>query len=135
MENILKRVLVIDDEALARELIRRILEKEGYEIAEAVNGEQGVESFKGRPCDLVITDLVMPVKDGINTILEIRQLVPDLPILAVSGGGAIAKERYLNAAGYIDGVTTLAKPFTRQQLVDAVAFCLENRDSQPSSSH
>lgn len=135
MENILKRVLVIDDEALARELIRRILEKEGYEIAEAVNGEQGVESFKGRPCDLVITDLVMPVKDGINTILEIRQLVPDLPILAVSGGGAIAKERYLNAAGYIDGVTTLAKPFTRQQLIDAVAFCLENRDSQPSSSH
>ena len=135
MENILKRVLVIDDEALARELIRRILEKEGYEIAEAVNGEQGVESFKSRPCDLVITDLVMPVKDGINTILEIRQLVPDLPILAVSGGGAIAKERYLNAAGYIDGVTTLAKPFTRQQLVDAVAFCLENRDSQPSSSH
>ena len=135
MENILKRVLVIDDEALARELIRRILEKEGYEIAEAVNGEQGVESFKGRPCDLVITDLIMPVKNGINTILEIRQLVPDLPILAVSGGGAIAKERYLNAAGYIDGVTTLAKPFTRQQLVDAVAFCLENRDSQPSSSH
>ena len=131
----MKRVLVIDDEALARELIRRILEKEGYEIAEAVNGEQGVESFKSRPCDLVITDLVMPVKDGINTILEIRQLVPDLPILAVSGGGAIAKERYLNAAGYIDGVTTLAKPFTRQQLVDAVAFCLENRDSQPSSSH
>lgn len=131
----MKRVLVIDDEALARELIRRILEKEGYEIAEAVNGEQGVESFKGRPCDLVITDLVMPVKDGINTILEIRQLVPDLPILAVSGGGAIAKERYLNAAGYIDGVTTLAKPFTRQQLIDAVAFCLENRDSQPSSSH
>ena len=131
----MKRVLVIDDEALARELIRRILEKEGYEIAEAVNGEQGVESFKSRPCDLVITDLVMPVKDGINTILEIRQLVPDLPILAVSGGGAIAKERYLNAAGNIDGVTTLAKPFTRQQLIDAVAFCLENRDSQPSSSH
>ena len=119
------RILVIDDDTPVRELTCRMLAREGYEIAEAENGEQGIKIFRNQPFDLIITDLVMPVKDGINTILEIRQMTPDLPILAVSGGGVIAKEQYLNAAGYIKGVTTLAKPFTRQQLIEAVAFCLE----------
>ena len=125
MENIVTRILVIDDDTPVRELTCRMLAREGYEIAEAENGEQGIKIFRNQPFDLIITDLVMPVKDGINTILEIRQMTPDLPILAVSGGGVIAKEQYLNAAGYIKGVTTLAKPFTRQQLIEAVAFCLE----------
>ena len=116
----MKRVLVIDDEAAARQLIRRILERDGYQVVEARNGEEGIEAFRREPCDLIITDLVMPVKDGLKTILEVREQSPNMPILAVSGGGAIAKERYLSAAGYIEGVETLAKPFSREDLLDLV---------------
>lgn len=120
-----KRILIIDDEASAREILRKILEIEGYEVVEAVNGHQGVELFSAQPCDLVITDMVMPVKDGLKTILEIREMVPDLPVIAVSGGGAISKERYLAVAGYIEGVVAIAKPFSRQQIVESVRQLLD----------
>lgn len=119
--NSVKRILIIDDEVSAREIVRRMLEAEGYEITEAGNGAEGIELFRRQPCDMVITDMVMPVKDGLKTILEIREYAPTLPIIAISGGGAISKERYLSVAGYIKGVVTLAKPFTRQQLVNCVA--------------
>ncbi len=119
--NNVKRILIIDDEVSAREILRRMLEAEGYEVVEAANGEEGIACFLRQASDLVITDMVMPVKDGLKTILEIREYAADVPIIAISGGGAISKERYLSVAGYIKGVVTLAKPFTRQQLVTCVA--------------
>lgn len=119
--NSVKRILIIDDEVSAREILRRMLEAEGYEVVEAANGEEGIACFLRQASELVITDMVMPVKDGLKTILEIREYAADVPIIAISGGGAISKERYLSVAGYIKGVVTLAKPFTRQQLVACVA--------------
>jgi DNA-binding response OmpR family regulator len=127
-----KRILIIDDEASAREILRRMLEFEGYEIVEAANGQEGVEAFRDQPCDLVITDMVMPIKDGLKTILEIRELAADVPVIAISGGGTISKERYLAVAGYIKGVITLAKPFTRQQIVESVHGLLR-KDMQPDA--
>lgn len=117
---VMQRILIIDDEETALDILRQILELEGYEVVEARNGQEGVEIFRKQSFDLVITDLVMPVKDGLKTILELRQTDPAIPVIAISGGGVIDKERYLNVAGYIDHVTTLPKPFNRLELVDAV---------------
>ena len=122
----MKRILVIDDEAGARQLVRRLLEREGYFIMEAKDGEEGISMFRADPCDMIITDLVMPVKDGLKTILDVREFAPTVPVLAISGGGTIAKERYLAAAAFIERVETLAKPFTREALVDLVRRMLND---------
>ena len=116
----MQRILIIDDEEAARDILMLILESEGYHVVEAKNGQEGVELFQRQPFDLVVTDLVMPVKDGLKTIIELRQTDPGIPVLAISGGGAIEKERYLSIAGYIDGVMTLPKPYSRKNLLDAV---------------
>jgi len=122
----MKRILVIDDEAGARQLMRRLLEREGYFIVEAKDGEEGIRLFHADPCDMIITDLVMPVKDGLKTILDVREFAPMVPILAISGGGTIAKERYLSAASFIERVERLAKPFTREEMVGLVRRMLND---------
>lgn len=97
-----------------------IFEHEGYEVVEAENGQEGVEAFRNQHIDLVVTDMVMPVKDGLKTILELRQKDPTVPVIAVSGGGAIAKEKYLNIASYFEGVRTIPKPFSLYDLLATV---------------
>jgi CheY-like chemotaxis protein len=127
MENT-KRILVIDDEPSALDVLQKILEGEGYEVLVAANGLDGVALFRQQPCDLVITDMVMPVKDGLQTILELRDEAPDLPIIAISGGGVISKERYLTVAGYLNRVITIAKPFTVLEIVTAAAKLLNDQE-------
>ncbi len=122
-----KRILVIDDEPTALDLLRRILEMNGYEVVAAKNGQEGVESFEQHPCDLVITDMVMPIKDGLQTILDLRMEAPELPVIAISGGGTISKERYLAVAGYLDRVITIAKPFAIEQIIEAVEKLLQEQ--------
>ena len=122
-----KRILVIDDEVTALNLLQKIFEGEGYEVHMATNGREGVELFRRQPCDLVITDLVMPVMDGLQTILELREIASDLPVIAISGGGAISKERYLTVAGYLDKVITIAKPFSVEAIVNAAAGLLRDQ--------
>ena len=125
----MKRILVIDDEKEARRLLRSLLEREGYSVMEAKNGEEGVNLFRADPCDMIITDLVMPVKDGLKTILDVRALAPKVPVLAISGGGSIAKERYLSTASFIEYVETLAKPFSREELLKQVRRMLNDDPS------
>jgi CheY-like chemotaxis protein len=127
-----KRILVIDDEPTALDLLRRILEMKGYDVLVATNGLEGVKLFQQQPCDLVITDMVMPVKDGLQTILDLRSHTPDLPVIAISGGGTISKERYLAVAGYLDRVITIAKPFSIEDITEAVANLLQDQSSEGS---
>jgi CheY-like chemotaxis protein len=115
-----KRILVIDDEELTLTLLKSLLEGEGYEVIEARDGESGLNLFRENSADLVITDMVMPVKDGLKTILELREIDANVPVVAISGGGTIAKERYLAVAGYLENVKALAKPFTKKEIVDVV---------------
>ena len=70
----MKKILIIDDEELILELLKKMLEEEGHLVNVAVNGEVGLEMFRQEPADLVITDMVMPVKDGLKTILELREI-------------------------------------------------------------
>lgn len=126
----MERILIIDDEPSILEVLRKILQFEGYDVVTAANGEEGLELFRQTPCDLVITDMVMPAKDGLQTILDLRNEKPDLPVIAMSGGGAISKERYLAVAGYLDRVITIAKPFSVGSVSEAVAKLLSETDEQ-----
>ena len=126
----MKRILIIDDEQIVLEVLRKILEREGYEVVTAFNGAEGIELFRQKPCDLVITDMVMPEKDGLQTILDLRKETPDLAIIAMSGGGTISKERYLAVAGYLDGIITITKPFSLESITGAVAKLLLETDEE-----
>ncbi len=124
----MKRILVIDDEELIRSFLRDLLKEEGYEVIMASDGEEGLALFETNSIDLVITDIIMPVKDGLDTILELKKKAPELPVIAISAGGNIPKERYLAVAGYMKNTRTLAKPFTGEELVSAVKEHLEFQD-------
>lgn len=116
----MKRILVIDDEELTLQLLKSVLEGAGYEVVMARDGETGLQLFREDPTDLVITDMVMPKKDGLKTILELREIDECIPVVAISGGGVIAKERYLAVAGYLDNVKTIAKPFRKGEILETL---------------
>ncbi len=114
------RILVIEDEIQVRRLTRRMLELEGFEVLEAGDGDTGLQVFAKNSIDLVITDIIMPGKEGIETILELKQKRPDIKIIAISGGGRIGPDGYLELARRFGASHTFSKPFDRQELVRAV---------------
>ena len=116
----MKRILVVDDEAPIRALLAQMLETEGYEVHTAEHGDEALEVVRTATFDLVITDMVMPAKDGLKFIMELIKDYPDMKILAISGGGAIKAERYLTMAGYLGDIATLEKPFKREVLLNMV---------------
>jgi CheY-like chemotaxis protein len=111
-------ILVIDDEAPMRRLIRRLLRREGHVVHEAEDGRQGLKLFRQLRPALVISDIVMPEGEGIETIRQIRQEAPETPILAISGGSFRAL--YLRAADNLGATASLEKPFKSEDLLAAV---------------
>ena len=124
----MKQILVIDDDSMTLEVLRKILEAEGYQVVTALNGQKGLDAFHQTSIDLVITDLVMPVKDGLRTIMELRKEDQNIPIIAISAGGAIAKERYLTAAQYLDNIVAIPKPLKRKEIIQTVRKLLQHKD-------
>jgi DNA-binding response OmpR family regulator len=118
------RILVIDDEAPVRNMLRQMLEKEGYEVVEAPDGAIGMRLFHEQSIDLIITDILMPEKEGIETILELRKSAPQVKIIAISGGGRTVKLDVLPIAQSFGAARTLAKPFERRELLEAVRAVL-----------
>ncbi len=116
----MKRILVVDDEAQIRTMLTQMLEQEGYTVDTAQNGEEGLTMIGRHTYDLVVTDMIMPVKDGLKFIMELVNDYPEMKILAISGGGAIKAERYLTMAGYLGDIATLEKPFKRDVLLEMV---------------
>jgi DNA-binding response OmpR family regulator len=115
----MKKVLIIDDDPQLRRYLGTLLRRLKYEVLEAAEGEQGLELLKSDPADLVITDIVMPGKEGVETIREVRKIHPGVKIIAISGsgtGGAL----YLPVAKKLGADVTLAKPFSAEQLTEAV---------------
>lgn len=117
----MKRILVVDDEEQIRSMLTQMLEHEGFAVDTAENGEEGMDLITRHAYDLIITDMIMPIKDGLKLIMELIRDYPDQRILAISGGGAIKAERYLTMAGYLgDDIATLEKPFKRESLLALV---------------
>ena len=114
------RILIIDDEEQVRLYLRRILEPEGHEVVEAGNGKVGLHLYREEPADLIITDVFMPEKEGLETIRELRSDYPEVKIIAISGGGRNIDLDFLPLAKQLGALRTLAKPFDRQKMLDAV---------------
>ena len=114
------RILIIDDERPVRAVLRQMLEREGYEVDEATDGAVGIKLLHTRPADLVITDLFMPDKEGIETMMEVQKHFPRVKIIAISGGGRMGKIDLLPMAKSFGAQRTLAKPFERRELLQAV---------------
>lgn len=118
------RILIIDDEDELRSMLRRMLEQAGHEVTEAVNGAEGIKLYERDRPDLIITDIIMPEKEGVETIIALRQADPNLPIIAISGGGRLEATDFLTMAKKLGARHTLSKPFRRDQLLEAVGECL-----------
>ena len=119
------RILIIDDEAMIRDLLVQILDREGYETITASDGKDGIKIYRENPADLVITDLLMPEKDGLETIMELRGDSRDVKIIAMSGGGKIDSKTYLQIAETMGAIETLTKPFDLRELLKKVQELLE----------
>jgi CheY-like chemotaxis protein len=119
------RVLVIDDDPEMRTLIRRFLQDMSVDVAEAEDGDQGLALLTLGRIDLVVTDILMPGKDGVETIIEIRRRFPDVKIVAMSGGGRVKNMEFLELAGKIGASATLNKPFRREDFKAVVSKLLD----------
>jgi len=128
----MKSILVIDDDQDVRSCVRNILEHSGYSVLEAENGSVGIDIFRKNSVDLVIVDLFMPEKEGIETIIELRKGYPDLKILAISGGiPGYGLGYFLHIATKLGADGILDKPFDMHQLLAKVENLL---DPAPLSS-
>ena len=114
------RVLVVDDESTMREMLREALERRGHTADEAADGREALQRLAEHKPDLVITDLVMPEMEGIELIQAFRRKCPEIPIIAISGGGRVGPENYLSMAGQIGANRIFAKPFRLEEILTAV---------------
>ncbi|SRR5258706_4176935 len=121
MNSARKRVLVIEDDADLRSLIHTYLEEEGYEVTTAADGREGIQSQRRAPARIVVTDIFMPGKEGIETVFDLQREFPDARIIVMSGGANTPRGTdYLGLARHLGASKTLSKPFTMKQLADAV---------------
>jgi len=114
------RVLIIDDDSQVRMMLGMTFEGAGYEVDEAPDGDAGIRLFHKNRADVVITDLFMPKKEGVETIMELKENFPDIKIIAISGGGSVTPHGYLEVAEQLGAVLTFSKPLNREKLVKAV---------------
>ena len=114
------RILVIDDDGDVRTVLREILEAVGHDVLEAANGDAGIRLCHEGPVDLVTTNIVMPEKDGLETIKELRHDFPDVRIVAISGYDKGDRLGYLSLAEEYGAQRTFTKPFRREDIVEAV---------------
>ena len=112
-------ILLIDDEKPFRALIKQVLTRVGYDVVEAANGVEGINRFNEKPADMIITDIIMPEKEGIETIIELKKSHPRLKLIAMSGGGWYGTDIDFDMAKRL-GARTLDKPFALQELLDMI---------------
>jgi len=121
------RILIVDDEEQIRKLISRMLERKGYEVFAALDGREAVAMNRDLRCDLAVVDLIMPNKDGYDTIHELKRHCPTLKVIAMSGGNRrrrILPEAYLRFAGELGADRMFTKPVEKDTLLDAVEALL-----------
>jgi len=129
-------VLVIDDEPDVRDSIRQVLTRVGFDVVTAENGEVGIEAFYGQPADVVIVDIIMPRRNGVEVIKKIRESHPGARILAITGGGnfgpfgykpgTVVTEAYLASATESGADAVMTKPFHRTDLIALVRSLVKN---------
>lgn len=124
--------MVIDDEPSILLMIKKMVEKAGHEADLATNGNEGIELIEKNKPDLVITDIIMPQKEGLETILELRKKHPSMKIIAISGGGRIGAQGYLPSAKLLGADLIFQKPLIQKEFIQAIAQLLSERDQKKS---
>ena len=119
-------VLLVEDSPAMLETLSFAMRSKGHSVVTASNGKEGMESFLANQFDLVVTDIIMPDMDGLALIDEMRRVVPNLKILAISGGGRAVEFDFLDAARKYGAVATLEKPFPMSEFHNAVDRCSQN---------
>jgi DNA-binding response OmpR family regulator len=114
------RILVVDDDFQMREMLGVILERKGYDVKTASDGKAAMQLQSKKPFDIVITDIIMPEKEGLETISDLRSGYPQLKIIAISGGGRHRPEGFLELARQLGADRVLAKPFGSWEILGAV---------------
>jgi len=128
------RILVIEDEPQMRATVARILVDMGHQVSEAKDGVEGMKVFNREPPDLVLTDIIMPEKEGIETIVELRRKAPDTRIVAMSGGGKHGDLTYLRIATAVGADAVIAKPFRSAEMAEVVERVLAHRPAPRTAS-
>lgn len=119
------KILIIEDDPQFREMLIEMLERKEYEVFSASDGEEGIEIWKSINPDIVITDIIMPNKEGIETILDLKRRNKEVKIIAISGGGRTNAQDNLRSAKLLGASITIAKPFESSQLIGAVEELLK----------
>ena len=117
----MKRILVIDDDVQMRQMLKQMLERQGYEVIDAPDGKEGLKLYRQAPTDLIITDIIMPEKEGVETIIELKRDFPDVKIIAISGGSRGLDAH--NCLSYVKGLGVshiFTKPFEHTELLEAI---------------
>lgn len=114
------KVVIIDDDRLVRETLLSYLENENCETHVAADGDEGIRLVHNCDPDVVVTDILMPNKEGMETITELKKSHPDVRIIAISGQNWSGFSSYLDMASRLGAHAVLSKPFTRREFIDAV---------------
>ncbi len=120
------KILVIEDDSSFRNVLVQMLAKAGYEVRQAGDGNQAVEVCTDFNPDLVLTDIIMPDKEGLETIQDLLAINPNLKIIAMSGGGKFGPDSYLPLAQKLGAKASLQKPFMREELISTIESVLNS---------
>lgn len=121
------KILVVDDHLAFLEFQTEYLRRAGHEVTPATNGIEAMNRIEGETFELVITDLIMPDKEGVQVIMEVRKKYPGVKIIAMSGGGRVNAEDQPAIARRLGVARTLAKPFTGKELLTAVSAVVDEK--------
>ncbi len=124
-EKTMTQILIIDDDDDFRKMLNLMLKQAGYDVVDAADGNEGLKSYNKEQIDLVVTDIFMPEKEGIETVMELRTINPDVKIIAISGGGTRGNLNYLDHMKILGVQKTLDKPFDPEELLAAVTELLD----------
>lgn len=119
-------ILIIDDDPQIRKLLRKIIEAAGYQALVASNGNEGLKIFKESRPDLLIIDIIMPEKEGLETIIELKRIDSAVKVIAISGGGKLKPNIYLPMAKKLGAAETISKPIDKTELLDKVKSVLSD---------
>ena len=120
------KILLVDDNLELLELHQVFLEQQDHQVTVAPNGLKATQLLKEAAFDIMVTDILMPDKEGIETIMEVCEQYPQMPVIAVSGGGRTNADDYLNMAERLGAARSLSKPFAPSELQRAIEQCLQS---------
>ena len=124
------RVLIIDDDASTRDVLRQLLNREGYETVEACNGREGVQCSQTASMDVIILDMLLPAQNGLEVIRELREVAPAVPIIAISGYSHTGPLDFLRVAETCGAQRTFQKPFHLREMLKAVHDLTQGKDER-----